>query len=314
MLRSFLCANQNLIDNVVNNTMDKIMSQNSDILTVGRQTWDPITERSVPSSVAYDRILGLYRDNLGVVCSNNLEWIQCFFRCMNLEELKTSKIEKKLTRKIKYNQREKQYVETEGNSIKIERTIIKGNEEVRTYMLDIAISFCSYIKHGERGKKDRRAIASANPILRMFLHIIESFHLQLGKGLPGSTISIGGDEKRRKMISEMNSGTMGYPNERSLQATQDATKWNECLNPSTFAMMHNYLFDDSVRERLSLPQVSEQGKLFRMIACAGNLLMAIKMITLGEGVLVSNEKEYSRIEWDEKHKGSMNEQRSGSRR
>lgn len=32
-------------------------------------------------------------------------------------------------------------------------------------MLDLTRSFCSYIKHGERGKVDRRAIASAIPIL-----------------------------------------------------------------------------------------------------------------------------------------------------
>lgn len=118
-------------------------------------------------------------------------------------------------------------------------------------------------------------------------------------------ISIG--EKRRKMISEMSAGTMGYQNEISLQATQDATKWNECLNPSTFAMMHWYLFDDQIRDQLSLPRASEQGKLFSQIACAGNLLMAIKMITLGEGVLVSNEKEYSRLKWERENTPMMNE-------
>lgn len=144
----------------------------------------------------------------------------------------------------------------------IQDKIIKGKEEVFKYMLDLSRSFCSHIKHGERGKMERRAIASANPILRMFLHIIESFHLELGKYLPGSTISIGGDEKRRKMISEMSAGSMGSQTEVSLQATQDATKWNECLNSSTFAMMHSVLFEDCTRDYLSLPRTSEQGKLF----------------------------------------------------
>lgn len=251
MFRIFLSANQVLIDNVVNNIMDKIMSQNSDVFPKGRQTWDPIHERSVHSSVAYGRFLNLFKINLNVVCSNNLEWIQCFFKCLNLEELKTKEIITENSRKRRYSVRDKQYLEVDGQISTVKDKIIKGKEDIFKYMIDLSRSFCSYIKHGERGKMDRRAIASANPILRMFLHIMESFHLELGKHLPGLTISIGNDEKRRKMIAEMSGGSMGIPTEISLQATQDATKWNEFLNPSTFAMMHESLFSNKNRDELS---------------------------------------------------------------
>lgn len=172
MVQIFLVSHQSIIDSVVNNIMEKIMSQNSDVLTKGRQTWDPILERSVPSSVAYNRMLKLFKDNLGVTCSNNLEWIQCFFKC--LESLKTLEMTNTSSRKRKYNSSEKQYLDVDIEKPQVVRKTIDGNDNVFMYMLDLARSFCSYIKHGERGKKDRRAIASANPILRMFLHIIES--------------------------------------------------------------------------------------------------------------------------------------------
>ena len=39
--------------------------------------------------------------------------------------------------------------------------------------------------------------------MRMHLKIIEEFHLRLAKRIPGSTISKGGDEKKRKISNEI---------------------------------------------------------------------------------------------------------------
>jgi len=66
-------------------------------------------------------------------------------------------------------------------------------------MFSLARSFCSSLKHLERGKKARRAIASPSMFLRMMLHIVEDFHLELGKVIEGSTISIGGEAKKVKI-------------------------------------------------------------------------------------------------------------------
>lgn len=40
--------------------------------------------------------------------------------------------------------------------------------------------------------------------LRMFLNIIEDFHLELGKVIEGSTISIGGERKKMKIFATLN--------------------------------------------------------------------------------------------------------------
>lgn len=54
--------------------------------------------------------------------------------------------------------------------------------------------FCAYLKNEEHGKLTTRAIVSANTLLRMPFTIIEKLHLELGKIIEGSTISIGGEE------------------------------------------------------------------------------------------------------------------------
>lgn len=119
-------------------------------------------------------------------------------------------------------------------------------------MMDLARSFCSYIKHGERGKLKRRAIVSANTILRMFLFIIEDFHLRLSKRMAGSTIAIGGEEKKQKITLSMQSAILeNQEMTKRVQATQDATKWNECLSPDIFGMLHKVYFSDEVRLSLN---------------------------------------------------------------
>lgn len=61
----------------------------------------------------------------------------------------------------------------------------------------MACDFCTYVKTQERGKLIIRAIFSANILLRMPFRIIEEFHLNLGKKINGSTISV--MVKKRKL-------------------------------------------------------------------------------------------------------------------
>lgn len=103
-------------------------------------------------------------------------------------------------------------------------------------MLSIYDGYCQVIlllnQHGERAKLNRRAIASANMIMRMFLYGIEEMHLRLSKTMRGSTISIGGEEKKMKITLTMQNARLNHQDlVYTLQATQDATKWNKCLSP-----------------------------------------------------------------------------------
>lgn len=96
------------------------------------------------------------------------------------------------------------------------------------------------------------------------------------------------------------------PSSTISQGTQDASKWNECLAPSAFALMHRFFFNDSVRNKLGLKKATEMGKLFSRITVTGNFLMACKQVQLGPGVHIVNEDFYSRLEWCVARKNMMN--------
>lgn len=150
-------------------------------------------------------------------------------------------------------------------------------DEVSRHMMDLARSFCSYLKHGERAKLKRRAIASANPILRMFITLIEDVHLGMAKDLEGATISIGGEEKKNKINATLQSSGRREEKWSAFLSTQDMTKWNECLSADLFALFHHVMLDDELRLELELPRISQYGKLFREICMAGHFLLATKM-------------------------------------
>lgn len=83
--------------------------------------------------------------------------------------------------------------------------------------------------------------------------------MDLGKNLEGSTISIGGEEKKAKITNDFLSSFLinGDIPVHVSQGTEDATKWNECLSPESFALMHRFLFDPTIRAKLNVPARNE---------------------------------------------------------
>ncbi|URQ09139.1 replicase PB1 [Halyomorpha halys orthomyxo-like virus 1] len=283
MYKRMLVENFQAISQIADTVISETMITNSDVLTQGRQTWCPISCKSIPSAQAYMVMADYLKKETGVTSSNCLEWIKSFFDLMGKESVTAFRTEKREFFRTRYNRVEKQKVRTKIiHKIRVSyRT--KTREETFRWVIEILRSFCSYIKHGERGKRERRAIASANIGLRMFFHIIEDFHLRLGKILSGSTISIGGEEKKVKITTNLNAATLtSHENNYKLQATQDATKFNECLSSECFAMMHLTFFSDQVRDELMLPRCTPNERLFLKLCLSSHFLLAIKMITLGD--------------------------------
>ncbi|KAG8255952.1 hypothetical protein J6590_079991 [Homalodisca vitripennis] len=68
-----------------------------------------------------------------------------------------------------------------------------------------------------------------------------------------------------------------------VQATQDVTKWNWCLN--------------AVRDTLGLAEVTNKEECFKRICKAGHFFLAVKMITLGEGPICYDGEAFNRPEW-----------------
>lgn len=289
--------------------MDWFKMSKSDEMSKGRQTWDPESEKSITCAKAFSRTMELIEENLGIIPTSMVELLCSFISLCNLctLKIKTRKVVYKY--KIKYCTYNRIRIKTKKTRFVIRKKKLVGNEKVISYVLDYARSFCSYLKHKERGKKDRRAIASANIFLRTLLKIIEEFHLNLSKKVPGNTIGIGGDEKKAKIITELQAGETagkGYM-DCKIQGTEDATKWNECLNPSMFALVHNTFFSSKVRSELGLPELTEEEILFAKICDLLFFIMSIKRIHLGPGVTIIGKNFYCRRQWDEYKPEELND-------
>lgn len=63
MSKEFLKKNFETIRDCTINVISEFTRTNSDVLTKGRQTWDPLTERSVPCATAYHDFCQLLEDN-----------------------------------------------------------------------------------------------------------------------------------------------------------------------------------------------------------------------------------------------------------
>lgn len=304
MVKKFLTANHQRFDRAVERVMDTAIKKNSDSLTTGRQTWCPINELSLPCPNAYFNMSDLFVNNGLPAAASQLGWIRNAMLLADMEEIKTSRVVHVLE-KTKNNKKgmDKKTVKRKARIRKYRET---GENKVFEHVVNYMRSFCSYIKHGERGKKDRRAIASANVILRMFLYLIEEVHLVFSEDLPGSVAAIGGEAKKSKVILNLTTNTGNFTD--GYQATQDATKWNEALSADIFGMFHMTMLDDETREELQLPPVTPLGNLFKKIAITGHFLLAIKMITLGSGPTCFKGNLQTKPTWEEKNLDCFNTQ------
>nr|AJG39089.1 PB1 [Wuhan Louse Fly Virus 3] len=296
MALNFYNHNRVYIKETANLVIESALTSNSDILTKGKQTWDPITERSLPSAQAYSEYCDFLIENGFPNHHSLIGLIKYTFELMN----KPTVIGKKV--KWKYEEKVKSVMGQRVTTKKKIQYVVKKQyegDEAYKYVMNLIRSFCGYNKSGERAHLKRRAIASPSIPMRAFLYIVEDFHLRLGKRIKGSTISIGGDEKKMKIIETMNSAAVDPISERTLQATQDATKWNECLSAGGFGMMSKTFFDDEIRTFGD--EMNENEKLFGKICEASHFLLSLKRIILGDGLQGKSEGRHGKMEFTEEN-------------
>lgn len=64
-----------------------LTTRGSDILTEGRQTWDPISKRSIPSALAYFTTVDMMEANLGNFDHTIIGFINAYFKLFSLKTL-----------------------------------------------------------------------------------------------------------------------------------------------------------------------------------------------------------------------------------
>lgn len=299
----FLLKYHTLVDCAVDQTMQEVTLSNSNVLTKGRQTFCPFQEQSVTAAQAYENAYNFFEANGVNDCHSLIGWVKGTMECFDKENLVHTQVMEKEVSVVKYDSVTKQKTTIKKKKLITKTVKTKNVKETRKRMQELACRFASYIKHKERGKKDRRAIASGTMFIRAFLHIMEMNSLKLSEHLPGSTISIGGEEKKAKITNNLEECMLSEGIATHIcQGTEDATKWNECLSPGILALVHYYLYDVDTRLKLGLPRPSEYGILFSRICLVGHLFQAWKEIQIGPGVMIENDNYYSRIEWKQEYR------------
>lgn len=228
MCLEFLRKYQPSIDLIAESTINFYLSKNADLLTKGRQTCCPLTDKSIPAATAFRNAYDFLESNTNEQLFSGVEWIKAtlsLYEKPSINGFKTVTRERVISR---YCKETKERRKTDTKITKQEPHVYSSPEEIHEYLIDIMTSFEGYLKSMERAHKDRRAIASPNMFLRMFLNIIEDFHLELGKVIEGSTISIRGERKKMKISATLNGVSItSTPNPKIIQGTEDATKWTE---------------------------------------------------------------------------------------
>lgn len=159
MAECFWERNYVQIIDTANKTMEAYYITKPNVLSGDRQCWDPESQRSITSPKAFTRLTNLIYNNLKKYPVNCLELVASIFELADLEVIRTTR---KVFRKLeinKYSKITKIKIKITKYRITNQTTIITGKKNVCKWFLDYLRSFCSYIKHGERNMKDRRAIA-----------------------------------------------------------------------------------------------------------------------------------------------------------
>lgn len=169
MCERFVLEYQPLIDSVVTRVMNDLINSNSDTLTSGRQTFCPFTNQSVTAALAYKRAYDFLSENCGMVGMSCLDWIKCTLSIFEKSSIRYLTTEKDTIKKKIYNKKDRSHSWVEQEVMRKVYKKTKDVEETRMVMMKMLRRYASYIKHKERGKKNRRAICSAGMFLRMFL-------------------------------------------------------------------------------------------------------------------------------------------------
>ncbi|QFR36189.1 polymerase sub-unit PB1 [Thailand tick thogotovirus] len=114
-------------------------------------------------------------------------------------------------------------------------------------------------KHLERGRLNRRTIATPSMLARGFVKVVEDAARVVLEALPSSGVPVGGEEKLAKLASKLESVA-----DVTGELSGDQEKFNECLDPDAMRLMWTVFLEDRpiwLKELFNVPFLIFKNKI-----------------------------------------------------
>nr|QOE76809.1 polymerase basic 1 [Salamander influenza-like virus] len=258
-----------LFQSAAQNAMEALLTTTVDKLCQGRQTFDWCSLKNNPAATALNNsitsfalngLVGAQRGGLIDFCSDVLE-------SFDREELNLYTV-KNFKKKVPARNRK-------GFAVRRTPTKVKTKITRKEY-LRRALTLNTMTKDAERGKLNRRAIATPGMQIRGFVLVVENMAKNICEGLEQSGLPVGGNEKKAKLSNSVSKMLSTCPEGGvSVTITGDNTRWNECLSPRVFLAMV---------ERIT----RGAPEWFRDFCTVAPVLFSNKIARLGRGYMITN--------------------------
>nr|UYX69296.1 PB1 [Tiliqua thogotovirus] len=232
-------------------------------LSKGRQTYSFIHGRNLPAPLALEETVEFLESNLRrKIGATLLSYNQAV---MDVLELETTEciIEESINPE---NQEYMEEYDSDGEpTLRLEnktkrRRVTFTREELWKHMRWLNTMW----KHLERGRLNRRTIATPGMLLRGFVKVVEEAASVLLENVPTSGVPVGGEEKLAKLSSKQTSSKAVTG-----ELSGDQEKFNECLDPDAMRTMWTIFLQEAscqewVQQLFNIPFMVFKSKIADM--------------------------------------------------
>lgn len=235
------------------------------ILKSGRQTWSWVDLKNVEAPIALNETIEILEFNLKrIIPDNLLMYINAIEELLDLDEIFIPK-GYMISQDIIIGEKKKRITKLSQSNVMKQSELRKRFPQLNTMQ-----------KHKERGKLNRRCIATPSMLARGHLLVLETLSKNICRRLPNTGIPVGGNEKKGKMYDILNDPRLSNC-KQTMEITGDNTKWNECLSSNAM--------DDMLDVFLSGAKAQPD---LRILIRNALQIFQIKRIVYGTGICFMN--------------------------
>nr|QKK82921.1 PB1 [Neke harbour virus] len=232
-------------------------------LSKGRQTYSFIHKKNLPAPIALEETVEFLEQNLHrKIGPSMVSFCQAIMDVLSLECTIYAL-------KVSDNPHEVVYESSEDSDGEYIQRINYGHKFkvisfTREELWDQMRKLNTMWKHLERGRLNRRTIATPSMLVRGFVKIVEDAATEILENVPTSGVPVGGEEKLAKLASKQ---AFHLPVTGELSGDQE--KFNECLDPDAMRLMWTIFLEHVqapkwVKELFNIPFLVFKSKLADM--------------------------------------------------